>query len=354
MTAQLRALLRLDLEAVDVKGGLTGLASVLAFAAFVAIFGEIGMVAALATVFVILADHPGPLRERGIGMLVMTVVGTIIALIGVWAGTTHLIVSAALTFVVVALATLSAGFGPAYATRGMLLSVWAVVAISLAGEGDEALQLAVAFAGGGIIAAAAVWLRTRALPEPTLREEAGAAERDITTIARSPLGWFSLLRAGAAAIALWLGGTLFPDHAIWAALTVVLVMKPKAGEALVSGLLRTIGTVVGVVVAELLIALAGGQSVILLIGFLASAFAMAALQKVNYAVFVAGLTAMLVLAAQLATGTGESTASDRLLATIIGAAIAFAGIGIGRAMLGRPIAGSEPGPDGPGDDPTPG
>ena len=87
----------------------------------------------------------------------------------------------------------------------------------------------------------------------------------------------------------------------------------------------------------------------MLIGFLLAALGMAALQKVNYAVFVACLTALLVLADQLARGTGEATATDRLLATLLGAAIAFIGIGIGPALLGRPVVSAEP--DSP-DEPT--
>jgi hypothetical protein len=354
MAAQLRELLRLDLEAVDLHKGLTGLASILAFGIFMAIFGNIGMVAALATLFVILADHPGPLRDRGIGVLIMTVVGSLIALIGVWAGLQHVIVAALLTFVVVALATLAAGFGAALAARGMLLSVWAVVAISLAGETETALQLAIAFAGGGLIAAAVIWLRARAMPEPSLEVETEAAAHTFEEIVRSPLGWFALLRAAAAGLAMWLGAVLFPEHAIWAALTVILVMKPRAGETMASGLLRTIGTLVGVLVAEAIIVVNGGEAVVVLVGFLFAAFGMAALQKVNYAIFVACLTALLVLSDQLASGTGEATATDRLLATLLGAAIAFIAIGIGRAILGRPVAGTESEPPAEDEDQAPG
>jgi hypothetical protein len=354
VAAQLRELLRLDLDAVDLHKGVTGLGSILAFVVFVAIFGTIGMVAALATLFVLLADQPGPSRDRGIGVLLMTVIGSIIAFIGAWAGPQHIVVAAILTFVVVALATLAAGFGSASAARGMLLSVWAVVAISMAGETDTAVQMAIAFAGGGLIAAGILWLRTWARPEPSIEAEAKGAAHTLNEVIRSPLGWFALLRATAAGLAMWLGGVLFPEHAIWAALTVILVMKPKAGETVASGLLRTIGTVAGVIAAEAIILIGGGEAIVTTIGFMLFAFAMTALQKVNYAVFVACLTGVLVLADQLASGTGESTASDRLLATLLGAAIAFVGIGVGRAMLGRPVVGAESVPPAQGEDQTPG
>jgi hypothetical protein len=341
MRAQLRGLFRLDLDAVDFHKGVTGLASILAFAIFVVAFGTIGMVAALATLFVVMADQPGPLRDRGIGILIMTVVGSIIAFVGAWAGTQHIVVAALLTFVIVALATLAAGFGSGNVVRGMLLSVWAVVAIGMAGEAEAATQMAIAFAGGGLIAAVVLWLQTRARPEPPMEAETTAAAHTAQGVIRSPLGWFALLRATAAGLALLLGGVLFPEHASWAALTVILVMKPKAGETVASGLLRTIGTLTGVIVAEAVILISGGEAIAVTIGFMIFAFGMAALHKVNYAVFVACLTGVLVLSDQLASGTGESTATDRLLATLLGAAIAFIGIAIGRVLLGRPVAGAD-------------
>lgn len=354
MREQVEGLLSLDRDAIDVRKGFTGLGSILAFGIFVAVFGDIGMVAALATLFVILADQPGALRDRGLGVLVMTVVGTIIALIGVWAGPQHALVASLLVFIVVALATLAAGFGPALAIRGMLLSVWVVVAISLAGETQSALQLALAFAGGGLVAAGILYVRARALPEPPLERQAGVASRTLEQIVRSPLGWFALVRAATAALAMYLGAALFPDHPIWAALTVILVMKPKAGETVASGILRTLGTVLGVIVADAVIAASDGEVVVITIGFLLAGFGMVALQKVNYAIFVACLTALLVLADQLASGSGNATAADRLLATLLGAALALVAIGIGRVILGRPIVGVQEDPPGDTEDRTPG
>lgn len=354
MVARLRELLRLDLDAVDLHKGLTGLVSIFAFGVFVAVFGDIGMVAALATLFVIMADQPGSPRDRGLGVLFMTVAGSLIALVGIWAGTQHLLVATILTFVVVALATLAASLSAAFAIRGMLLAVWAVVAISLAGETETAVPMAVAFAGGGLIAAGVIWLRSRALPASSVEAEAKAVERELGLIIRSPLGWFAFLRAAAAGVALWLGAALFPEHVIWAALTVILVMKPKLGETMASGLLRTMGTVLGVILAEALIAVSSGENVVVLAGFMVAGFGMAALQKVNYAVFVACLTSLLVLSDELVTGTGEATAMDRLAATLLGAAIAFIGIGIGRLLVGRPLMDSEPEPLAEGEDRTPG
>ena len=345
MTAHLRALLRFDLAAVDPGKGLLGLSSVLAFAVFVALFGSVGMVAALATVFIILSDQPGPLRTRAVTVVAMTAAGSLIGLIGAWAGTEHIAVAVALTFVVVTAATLAAAYGLDYALRGMLLAVWAVLAVSLAGQAETATELALAFAGGGLVAAAAIWLRARGDTEPPVVQEAKLVARNIEGVVRSPLGWFALMRGTAAATALWMGIVLFPDHPVWASLTVIVVMKPRPGETTLVGLLRTAGTLVGVLIAEMIILVGGDQTTVLLVGFLLAAFGMAALQRVNYAVFVACLTAMLVLADELALGTGEATAGDRLLATLLGAALALFGIALGRLVLGLPLittAGASP------------
>jgi hypothetical protein len=330
MQVELRELLRLDLGAIDLRRGLSGLVAILVFTVFVAVFGNIGMVATMAALFVIMADRPGPLRDRGFGIAVMTVFGSGIALVGIWAGPEHIWMATALIFVVTAVATLAAGLGAAAATRGLLLSIWAVVAISLAGDTESAVQLAVAFAAGGIVAALIIWLRSRTLPEPSLEAGADAEAHTLLELVRTSLGWYSILRATAAAAALFIGATLFPDHAIWGALTVLLVMKPKASDAVAAGVLRTLGTLLGVLAAEVVLALSGGEDLIVIGGFMVAAFGMIALKNVNYAVFVAFLTAVLVLSQELAGGTGEAAASDRLWATVLGAAIAFVGLGVGR------------------------
>ncbi|MGD8684173.1 MAG: FUSC family protein [Chloroflexota bacterium] len=335
MAAQLRTLLRLDLDAVDWRKGLTGLVAIAIAIAIVAVLGEAGMAAGLAMLFVILADQPGPLRARALGVAVITLGGSAIAFVAIWAGIELTWVALLLTFLVTALGTLVAGYGPAYAIRGLLLSVWAIVALSLGGELELAISLTIAFAIGGLIAAVIIWLRARALPEPSLDEQVVTASRTLGELVRSPLGWFSLLRAGAATLALALGIALFPAHMIWGALTVLIVMRPKAGETVAVGVLRTIGTLVGIIAAEALLLVAGGDDPVLFFGLVVSGFGMSALAKVNYAVMVAFLTALLVFASELLADAGESAAVDRLLATIMGAAIAFIAIALGRWILAR-------------------
>ena len=333
-----QGILELDLDAVDLHKGLRGLAAIGISVIFVAAFGTVGVTAGLAALFVIVADSPGRPRDRTVGVLVVTLVGSAIALIGTWAGTTHFLVAATLIFIITVAGTISAGLGRSWAIRGLLLSIWAVIALGLAGEEQAAIGLAMAFALGGMFAAAILLVTGRNTPQVSIEVEASAATRTLESIIHSPLGSFAVLRGGAVGIAVPLGAWLFPDHPVWAALTVLLVLRPAVGETVRVGVQRTLGTIAGVLLAEGMIILGDGSDVVLLAALLAAAFAMTALQSVNYAVFVLLLTAVLVLTQELLGLSAQATASDRLLATILGALIAFGGIAFAYLIQRRAIA----------------
>jgi hypothetical protein len=335
---QIRGLLELDLQAIDLRRGLAGLVVILAAIPVVLLFGTAGVIAGLAALFVIMTDEPGSLRSHGLGVLVMTGFGTVIAALALTAGTENVWMATLLTFVVTAAGTLAAGLGGSAAIRGLLLSLWAIVALSFGGDVDRAVQLTSAYVIGGLIAAVVVWLRFRMVSGPALPEEVEVASQRLEHIFRSPLGWFSLLRAIAVAFAMAIGATFFPAHPIWAAVTVLVVLRPRAGEAIATGVLRTTGTLAGVVVAEVTLVVSADAEAIILVGFLAAGFGMAAFGRVNYAIMVGCVTALLVFTSEFVGGAGESAAVDRLLETILGAAIAFVAMGIGAWVLGRRVS----------------
>ena len=338
MPGRPQGLLEFDLVAVDLHKGLLGLVAIGISVIFVAALGTVGMTAGLAALFVIVTDSPGRPRDRAVGVLVVTLVGSVIALIGTWAGTTHLLVAATLTFIIAVATTLTAGLGRSWAIRGLLLSIWAVIALGLAGEEQAAIGLAMAFALGGISAAAILWVRRRGTPQPSIEVRARAATRSLESIIQSPLGWFSVVRGSAVGLAVALGAWLFPNHPVWAALTVLLVMRPAVGETVKVGIQRTLGTIAGVLVAEGIIVVGDGSDAVLVAAFMAAAFAMTAFQRVNYAVFVLFLTTVLVLTQGLLGLSPEATAVDRLLATMLGAAIAFSGIAVAYVIQRRAVA----------------
>lgn len=67
----------------------------------------------------------------------MTLGGSVIALVALWAGTELIWPALLLTFPVTALGTLVAGYGPALAIRGLPLAVWAMAALDLGGQPER-------------------------------------------------------------------------------------------------------------------------------------------------------------------------------------------------------------------------
>ena len=345
MWERVRELLALDLAKVDLRRGALGLVAVVLAIIFIAAFGTVGMAAGLAALFAFAADAPGPTGDRVRGVLIMSVVGAAIAYVAVWAGVEHVWVAALLTFGITVVATLAAGYGHAAAIRGLLLSLWAVIALSFAGGDEPALEFSAAYLLGGVAAAAIMLVKTR-LPGDVGGADAAAppqsAPRALAEIVRSKLGVFALVRAVAVGLATVLGIEFFPDHPIWPALTVLIVLRAQPGEAFSIGALRTLGTLAGVLAAEAVISVANGASSVVVAAFLAAAFLMLALQKVNYAVFALFLTMVLVLSQELLGDDADAAASDRFLATLLGSAIAFLGIGIGLWTVRRHGAGPSP------------
>ena len=334
--------LALDLEQASLRKGAVGLLVVVLALVFIALFGTVGMTAGVAALFVMAADSPGAPAARVRGVLTMTVGGALIAGVAVWAGTGEIWVATLLTFVIAGVGTLAAGFGSGAATKGLLLSLWAVVALSFSGDADSGLQVAGAYLVGGLVAAAILWGQSRVRSAEAAPVGQPDSVPTIAEVVRSRLGLFALVRATAVGLATFLGIELFPDHAIWPALTVLLVLRPKVGETLEKGVLRTVGTLVGVVVAGAVVALADGSDALVIVAFLVSAFAMTALKDVNYWVFVLFLTAVLVLMQELLGADANAAGADRLLATLLGSGIAFVGLGIGLLIVRRPTSGPEP------------
>ena len=83
------------------------------------------------------------------------------------------------------------------------------------------------------------------------------------------------------------------------------------------------------------VAVAGGSELVILGAFMLAAFAMVALKRVNYWVFVLFLTAVIILSEALLGENAGAAATQRLIATILGAAIAFLGIGMGLLIVRR-------------------
>jgi uncharacterized membrane protein YccC len=123
----------------------------------------------------------------------------------------------------------------------------------------------------------------------------------------------------AAVIAQWAG----LPHAYWAALTVLIVLRPDYGSTLYRGVQRAGGTLVGVGLGLATVLLGHLGPVALLAGVAASLFAAYALLTVNYLLFAVFLTDFVVVLLALLGLPADQTAPDRLIGTGLGTGLAL-------------------------------
>ena len=113
------------------------------------------------------------------------------------------------------------------------------------------------------------------------------------------------------------------DRGYWLALTAVLVLRPEFSVTFTRGVSRAIGTFVGVGLATVVALLMHphGWTLVVLVGvFVAVA---GALFNASYAVFSVAVTGAVVFLLAGLDADPAQTARDRLLATVLGAAIAL-------------------------------
>ena len=112
-------------------------------------------------------------------------------------------------------------------------------------------------------------------------------------------------------------------HSYWAALTVLIVLRPDYGSTLYRGVQRAGGTLVGVGLGLATVLLAHLGSAALLAGVAVSLYAALALLTVNYLIFAVFLTDFVVVLLALLGLPADQTAPDRLIGTGLGTALAL-------------------------------
>ena len=313
---------RLDWSQVNLRGGVMSVG----VAAVLILFGTLGITVGLAALFVMIGDQPGTLRNRLTVVFSFTVIGALLAFVGVWAGASHPLVATVLMVVIVYMATVAAALGKPAAVRGLLMAIWVVLALSISGSVDAPAKLALAFLIGGLLAGVGVWVFDLLNPSEAWEEQRPPVISTLIDQVGAPLGLFALVRGLSAGLATYLGTVLFPDFPVWTVIAVLVILQQQREATLQIGLLRTVGTVIGVaIVTPVLIIIGNGESVVAF-GLLASGFGMIALQKVNYAIFTMFLTAMLVFALHVSGDDPIAGGVARLLATLVGSGIAFTAI----------------------------
>lgn len=327
----MREVFELDRDELDFRGALTGVIALGVALALVGTLGPVAMAAGIAAIFVVAGDSDETRGPDSV-QVALVLAGTAITLAVGYAAASA--VAATITIALVTLgATLGAKAGARPAAAGTYALLWAVLTLSIGITDERPAAMALAFAAGGMIALAALWLSER-VPSPNDQADGEAAQAsdqapapsddDSAGPAPGAIELFAVLRALAAGACVGLGYWLFADHPAWAVLTFVLVLQPPKQQALVVGVGRTLGTTAGVLVGMLVASVVEDQTAALVAAFVICGFLMLATKKVNYALSTTFTTAMLLLAGRLLQDDVFSTGATRLLATLLGVVAAFA------------------------------
>ena len=127
-------------------------------------------------------------------------------------------------------------------------------------------------------------------------------------------------KSAAATIAAWLiAGWLIPGPPpVFAAIAALLVVQPSVNQSLAKAIERSIGVIAGVVIASGLGILLGGSTWVILLATVVALLVAWLLKMTSATANQVAISAMLVLALG---GTSPDYALDRVLETLIGAAL---------------------------------
>lgn len=115
------------------------------------------------------------------------------------------------------------------------------------------------------------------------------------------------------------------DRGYWIPLTAAIVLKPDFQTTFLRGFARIGGTLVGAVVASLVMIVARGHPAIELGGIIAAAAAAYVTFNPNYALFTVAITSFVVLVLGMRGLPGTTAVEARLLDTLAGGALAMVG-----------------------------
>ncbi len=321
--------LELEMEELDWRSAFTGLIGLLIALVFIGVFGTVGMAAGIAVVFVVGSDeeaHKGP----DLGQLLLVPVGAIVTY-AVGESTTSTAGAAIVIGLITLGCTLLLLLGTRFASIGAYSLMWAVLALTIGVTDESAAEMAIAFAAGGTIALAVLFVSSRigdgggveTVDDDPASSDPGMDERHANAIIT-----FAVVRSLAAALAVAIGFEWFPEHAAWTVLTFVLVLRPPKEQTMVVAVGRTVGTVAGVLIGMAAAQLVGDNLAAQLIAFVLAGFLMLASSDVNYALSTTFTTAMLLLSERILHEDVYQTGWERLGATVVGVMIAFLVIGV--------------------------
>jgi hypothetical protein len=340
----IRQLVNIDWSRVGIGRALAGVVVILGAFAFIGLAGSVAAITGIAALFTTASAGDGSFHDRLSGMAVFTLTGAAVgglAFLSVDTMTSTALVLGGVTL----LATTASAYGPLAALRGVFLTLWAVLALFLGSADTPPFAVSPAFLTGGFIVITMTGVRlaltagdpdTRPDPDGTTGSLPPTHERPrIGDIVRGPIGWFALVRTAAVVTAVFFGFTWFPSYPLWTAVTVIVIARPSPADSALLAVERTLGTAVGAVVAIVLSHMFTGNTLLIALALLVSAFLMVAFLNANYTLFATFLTGVLVFAMELLEGDAFDAGWQRLAATGLGAAIGAAAVAAGSAVWRR-------------------
>ncbi len=262
--------------------------------------------------------------------------------------------------IVTLLARLLFIYGPLASLVGVLLTIVFVVTLGMDGGPATALPSALGVLLGGAVVLvlllasvfpALLWERAdhTAAPPSVPASARGRSWSLLTRLAhldvRSPLFRQTLLRAfgagGAAALA-WKIGTPYPQ---WAPVVVIACVQPERATSVRAAVQNSIGTVLGVLLADLLIDSAQPPLVVALI-VVVVVFIAFTVKDLNYALFTFFMTNLTLLLIHLSS-PGVSPIRLRVFSVLVGSGIALAITFLDQWLAVRRLTRSSSPPDGP-------
>jgi Fusaric acid resistance protein-like len=313
----------------------------------------LGAMAALGALLVSLCDVAASARVRFASLGLATLGGALLFSLGRSIGDLWWLAVPAI-FVATLIAGLVTTYGRAAAAMGLFLNVTFALALGLGGGPAVALPSLFGFMIGGISVlivgfAPATLHRLRRSPATTQAQvppartgEPSLAPPPEQLTFKSPVWRFAAFRAAGAAVAGEIGWLLDLSHPHWAVMVVILSVRPDLETSLIATTQRLAGTVLGVVVAELVIVAVHDPLALALmaVALMVVAFAV---KDLNNALFVFFLTIMTLTLVSIPTGgLSHATALLRVLTALVGAGIALIVAYLGAKTTGMaPAAGAD-------------
>jgi len=133
----------------------------------------------------------------------------------------------------------------------------------------------------------------------------------------------ALRSAISAVLALVIARAIGLNHAYWAPMTALVVLKPSLNDEFHSVLQRCLGTIGGAVLASVLISFADPGPLALIVLTCALAALAYTMNRVSYLYFSAGLTAYIVAMLSFANTPAFGVTVHRIIATVLGCGVAL-------------------------------